>query len=225
MKHLKKVVTALGMASPFVLIGHYGALTHCVEASTYGVAALKRFNVQARPLFCSAIGYNYKTQVAVSMGIKPHDLYKLCEKSDDTPSFDEWALASLNEAPECPVHAVIEARLAGERALVDLTAGQMQPRLGWALPMHLIWYGDGWPHFENDSGYVQYMACPHATEIRGAWREYKAPKVVVDDVHELMKVAIRCDLDVDRFYETIQRAQPALFEDVSRRLTSLMAAV
>ena len=129
--YLRRMIEALKLASPIFLASRFeDGLGHCLEASIGGVGALYRRGIAARVLPCAVVVRSVEAGRCWSAGLSPSQIYSLLPSPK--PAFEEFRRARLGSGfdDDHPLHVVIEAKHEGERAIIDLTIGQL--RLGGA---------------------------------------------------------------------------------------------
>ncbi len=117
----------------------------------------------------------------------------------------------------------IEASLGDQRALLDLTIGQLL-RMGFVgAPLCTVWFGPVGPAFDLADGqtiaYWRYPGFVNRRHLR-----YRNAGLV-EDMAAFMDLALDCDLDEDRFYETLARVRPAEFELACERIVAFSKPV
>lgn len=217
--YFRKVIEALGVASPLCLAAHFeDGLAHCVEASISGAAALRRRKIQAQAIPCAIVG-SRDGDVSFAVGLSARGVYEFVEA---TGPFEEWARgSSFPEDKRFHAHMVIEARFAGERAIIDLTYGQLRQGHGLDVPLHLLAFGDGWPRSQGPGWKLAYMDSPHAAKIREETKIWVG-KGLTDDLHDMMEAALYCGCDRSRFLALLRSQQPELVDAVLPRLARFM---
>ncbi|MDI1450013.1 hypothetical protein [Polyangium sp. 6x1] len=213
MTYLERMVTALAMASPWCMAARYADLAHCIEASMGGVGALKKHRIDARPLPCVVVAGNPRAGeqgYVHALGHTAESAYEwFCshtEPGDEPPpAFEEWKTGV--SFPASSLHLIIEAKHCGKRALIDLTAGKIHEASAGQIdvPPVVVYYGEGWPDLDLDNdSYLSYAASPYREITRAPWRDHDFSGVIGDMV-DVMGVALRCNLDRDRFRREIVR--------------------
>ena len=219
--YFRRIVAALEIASPVALAMHFeDGFNHCVEASISGAAALRRRKIKAEAIPCAILGAKADGDF-FSVGLSAGDVYAILHP--DKP-FETWsaALPSPWISSGFHAHMVIEARLAGERAVIDLTYGQLRQAAGLDVPLHLFAFGEGgWPQARGSRWELTYMDSPHAEQIREDAKVWVG-KGLTEDFDDMIDLALRCDCKLDRFLGVIQSQQPELFGVVMPRLTGFM---
>lgn len=225
--HLRRMVGALLLANPISLCAQFESLSQCIEVSNCGATVLRRRNIKARALPCAVVVRAGGR--CVSAGTSQRVVYDRLLKCPDgllLPSFEEWA-AKNTQAPKdpFPIHMVVEAKIAGDRAIIDLTLGQLRRSSGADLPLHVVSYGEGWPAYSlADGTQVTYLACPYPEKIPAGCRRYKN-KTAEEGLGRLMNLALECDLDHDRFLAELARLSPKEHQRATKRLEEWMGPV
>jgi hypothetical protein len=234
--HFSRTLEAIKLVAPLTIVARYDdGLKHCVEASVAGAKALARRNIKARAIPCAVVGFHGAGQRGLSIGYSPRQLYERMEKSGGgppLPPFDEWK-SSMKGLPddEHPIHEVIEARFGRERAIVDLTIGQLRQTGdpdAHRIPYALVALGDDWPALEGDTWTFFYEASPHdpnvLAESNARVNQYSNPGFV-DDFHAMIGLALSLDNDAGRVHEQMERQQPETFRQCLTRLSTLGSPV
>jgi hypothetical protein len=205
--HLRRTIDALCLAAPFCMASRYEDMCHCVEASEAGARALRKYKVKARILPCAVMGVNAARDRCVSIGVPASTL-----RAYGGVIQDEEALAA-----ERVFHAVIEASHAGDRAVIDLTFGQLKGMHGMAPPLVQVSMVKGWPSFHLDGFDFAYgpshddeWVREHATKWNGSG--------FVDDLLNLMNAALHVRNDRDAFYGLLYHSDPDGFTSSARRI-------
>lgn len=221
--YFKRVIDALALASPFCLAPRFeNGMAHCVEASISAASALGRWKVKARPIPCAIEGFNPHAGAVLAVGLTAKELYDRHREAvgGDVEPFQEWVRAHGARLPAedgFVAHMVVEARFQGERALVDLTFGQLRGAFGIAVPMHHIGYGEGWPTLEVEGWRLSYLPSRRAHEQLAEVAGYDG-RGYASDVKALMEVALGCDCEPDAFFRILAGAQPEQFRLAMQRL-------
>jgi len=162
------------LAAPWVMVVRWGDLGHCVEMSHAGVALLRKHRIRATVLLCAVIAQTTDHGKGIVAGHTLRTLYDFYSQTKDMEPFDEWAKtqdATLQDGTlgqDYPFHLIIEAKDQQDRALLDLTAGQLRQATGGAIKMPAAvsaFNGSQWPSFELDGAVVKYMACPYPERV------------------------------------------------------------
>ena len=158
LSHFQRIIKALTMASPLILVLRYqDGLNHCIEASICAGEALARRKITTRVVPCFAVATLRTSQnSAIPIGLTPRQMYNLIDWGDrPVPPYETWKVQYADKVTEenLNTHAVLEATLGDERALIDLTLGQLREATGVAeakkLPWQVVLYGKGWQQFES----------------------------------------------------------------------------
>ncbi len=222
--HFRQTIEALALAAPVCLASQFeNGLAHCVEASICGAIALTSRKLEARAIPCAMIGVNESQGIDMAVGLTAKEVYERMSPDDGPlPSFEEWCADKRFPGGDCPIHMVIEARYHNERAIIDLTAGQLRQSHGIELPLSLHFFGEGWKEFERKGWRLMYIDSPHAEEILKKTSGVKNLGLV-GDLEDLMAVAIQVGLDRDRFWQALRRAHPQQFDIALARLNRFAA--
>ena len=104
-----KIISALQLATPFVMGARWSNYGHCMEMSVAGTAALKRFGVKAAPTICAAMLMNEEAAINGSMGMTQRQVYERIAWGDEPRQpFDEWrSKHPMLIDDESPIHCVI----------------------------------------------------------------------------------------------------------------------
>jgi len=146
-------------------------MSHCVEASQCAAAVLRRFKVKtARAMPCGVI--MHRDGKGATIGHNAKSLYDIMRPSQP---FEEWKPAYRSVvAGEFPFHVIVEATHSGDRALLDLTLGQLRKTAGYPAPINLAAYEKDWPTLDVGDGYsVMYTRCPYPDRLDPRWRDFK----------------------------------------------------
>ena len=180
---------------------------YCHQASHCGVEVLRRLGYKAEVLPCAIIAQGRGW--SCSVGHSRESSYEAYLKNQpNAPTLEQWV--ESNTSPwvnnEKPFHLVLEAwSPSNERAIADLSLGQL--RLGGYknCPSSIVWFGLGWPKFDtDDGGYILYEKCPH--EIDPAWLQCTDLEEMIEFVLKAMDIAHQCKLDPKRFSEVISQS-------------------
>jgi hypothetical protein len=184
--------------------------------SKAGSAALTReFHIQARVLPCSAVTFATTPDgdnFLHSMGASHREAHAVAKREferrwqGDFPALESW----VDHAPldhNIP-HYAIEATHRNQKALIDLTAGQIadvfQDRFGLPLdvPGTLSFiYGKGadtWPCFVNAQAQAFVSYGPTTLLDPGNWKSWPS-RGIEGEIADLMKIALSCELDEASF--------------------------
>lgn len=231
--HFRRVVDALVLVAPFCILSRYeDGLRHCVEASVSGAAELVRRRITARPIPCAAIATIDSSPASFTIGLTPRQLYDRAAFPEGArPDFEAWKSMHAAGVPdvEAPMHEVIDARFAGQRALIDLTIGQLrQTKMEGAdgIPLCAVAIGDGWPTARADGWSVTYEAPPHAPAVVAASnaqvKRYKNTAFEAD-LHDLVELALHLNVDRTRVHAEMRNQNPDGFAEVMARMAQLSA--
>ena len=230
-----RTLEALSLVAPFCIASRYeDGFKHCVEASVSGAAALRKRNIKARPIPCAvfARAASEDGETALSIGFSPKQLYDRMDRSaGPPPPYEEWKATVARGVPDedHPIHEVIEARFGKERALVDLTIGQLRQTgapATIAIPMTVVatGKGEGWPELSVGPWTIMYMESPHDPQTlatsNAKVNQYANPGFVAD-LHDMIDLALQLGLDRDRLHAEIRRQQPDVFDACVARIGSL----
>lgn len=232
--HFKRTIDALVLVAPLCIAARYeDGFKHCVEASVCGAAALRRRKVDARPIPCAVLAMGDGEASGLTIGLTPRQLYERVDfGAAERPPFEAWRADVARAVPdeEDPIHEIIEARFAGQRALIDLTIGQLRQTGhpdAMKIPLSLVSTGDGWPSFHAPGLTISYEASPHPPAViassNAKVKKYSNP-AFVDDIHDMMELALRLDLDRDRLHAELMRQQPDAFAACISRIAALGTA-
>lgn len=167
------------MASPFGLANHVeDGVAHCVKVSMSGAAALRRRKIQAEAIPCAIIGSKHEN-IPFFVGLSAKEIHHMYpDKTFDVSTVNPF-----------PMYMVIEARFAGERAVIDLSCGHLRQSQGIDVPMFIVGFGKGWPKRRGKDWRLVYMASPHAAQIRTETKEWTA-KDLTNDLNDLIEAAL-----------------------------------
>lgn len=226
--YLRKIVAALKLASPVCLAGRFeDGWAHCLEASVYGARALERRNIKARPVPCAVLGVNDANTRNLSLGLTGREIFERYEREvGETLDFEAWKAQHLQGVPDdvAPIYMVIRAHFHSEHVLIDLTSGQLGRVTGDDLPTQLdaIGPGDKWPSFNVNGWNIEYTSSPREKMVLEVAKSLN-DKGYVDDLHDLIDLALRCKLDYADFHESLAQGLPN-YPMISERLGTMMAA-
>lgn len=226
-RHFERTLQALKLAAPFALASRYeNGLAHCVEASICGAAVLSKMKIKARAVPCAIMGANTELGVNLSVGLTAQEFHaRLDWGAEERQTLDEWLSehgSSYPAAQDFVAHMVIEASFHGERALVDLTLGQLRQDHGVPVPPCEVFPFGDWPVFEAGDWMLQYAQSPRPREILREVQKYEN-KGLADDFSALMDGAIQCSLDIDLFMEVLAATQPEQFRTAASRLAMFLS--
>lgn len=108
-----------------------------------------------------------------------------------------------------PVHCIIRAGGSDGYAFIDLTAGQLWVS-GIDVPLSLVQFSEMWslPTFRlNGGGSVRYLPCPYEDKVDRSLFNQPRPNFV-DDVTDLIHIAVDCDFDLERVESVISEQFP-----------------
>ncbi len=218
----RRTIRALTLASPYVLaVRADDDLAHCLDASVCGAAALKRYNIQARAIPCAILGKAPERSLTFCVGLDVRGLYeRLSADGELLPPFELWKAehgAGLPPEGSFATHVVIEARFKGERAIIDLTLGQLRRPHRLPIPMSSVTFGDGWPALKGTGWTARYVDAPRSGDVL-ALLNTPPNKDYVADLHNLMDAALQSGLDVGRFQRAVAEGDPELFALATERL-------
>lgn len=228
----KEVVAALLNAAPFAIAPRYTDYAQCIPASIAGSIALSRFDVKAKVLPCAVMLHHETNEdLVMAIGFTSRQLYdRFIKNGPDAPSFEEWSASTCNQIPDHPepMHMAIDAQRRDERALIDLTVGQLrrlapEPK---AVPLHVAMFEPGWPGFQRNEWIGRYFKCPHGAERIAkveADAKNNAPHLsgFVEDLTDLIKLSLSLGNDEDAFFEEIERGNPQVFAAAFERIKSV----
>lgn len=224
MTYLSQMIEALKLASPICLASRFDdGLGHCLEASIGGAGALSRRGIEARVLPCAVVVQSAGAGRCWSAGLSPSQIYALLPSSK--PPFEEFRRASFgsNFDEERPLHVVIEARHAGERAIVDLTIGQLRSG-GAPVPFQLdarVAPDGGWVELNGDGLLIRYMDSPNQDHLPPDAKSDRCTGIV-DDLHDAMSLAIQCQFNFRRFHDELRSQFPKEMLTWERRIARWM---
>ncbi len=225
-RYLHRTIEALKFASPFCLATFFeNGLAHCIEASMSGAAVLTRHRIKAKAVPCCVGGNNNAEALSLSLGMTRRQVYDRFDKrTPNLPSVEEWVSTHGQEDEQAtPLHMVIKAEFAGEHAIIDLTFGQVRAKGCKDAPLHLAVYEKDWFQFDRGNWTFGYMDCPHKADVWAidAIRNYKDP-TYENVLNNLVELALQCDLDIDDFFEAVQRNFPDEYRASIERMNELM---
>lgn len=224
MTYLSQMIEALKLASPILLASRFDdGLGHCLEASIGGAGALSRRGIEARVLPCAVVVQSAGAGRCWSAGLSPSQIYALLPSSK--PAFEEFRRASFgsNFDDEHPLHVVIEARHAGERAIIDLTIGQLRSG-GAPVPFQLdarVAPDGGWVELTGDGLIITYMDSPSLDHLPPAAKPDQFAGFVAD-LHDGMSLALQCQLNSRRFLDELRSQFPQDMLTWERRIAGWM---
>lgn len=168
---LRRVVPALVAAAPWTVLAHWGEdYSHCIEVSHAGAIVLHKHGIEAHVVPCAVIAQTIDHSVHLVVGHNPRSLYDYYSKRQDLGPFEKWARtwrAIASKKDPYPIHVVLEAQHQGDRALIDLTSGQLGQAI--EMPPAAFYFGSGGPLFESEGARVGYMACPYPEQVDPAY--------------------------------------------------------
>jgi len=226
-----RTLRAYKLASPFAMAVRTDNFTHCVEASLVGAKVLRDRTIEAKAIPCVVVGANMKVEppVQLSLGLNARDIYSRLNWDNEPrrQSFEEWRqtvqVPKAMDTDRPTIHMAIEATYKGERAIVDSTIGQLRAHLKVSMVEIFPMEPDApWPAFGTKDGWeCQYEASPHAEYVQKHADGYKVPDGWVNDLDDLMQLAISCKLNEDQFFAAMKFQSPALFKMSVDRLMKL----
>lgn len=229
LSHFQRVIKALTIVSPIILALRYeDGLNHCIEASICAAEALTRRQITARVVPCFAVAaHRRKQNLIIPVGLSPREMYDQINwgTSSKLP-YETWKAQNANQVPDdkLNVHVVIEASLGDERALIDLTIGQLREAPtaeARTIPWQVIMHGPGWPGFESPDWTISYGDTLHSSEVLAPvnrmLKNYEN-RYFIDDLHDAIELVLRYDLDEARFRAEVKRQQPTEFETAMTRI-------
>jgi hypothetical protein len=227
--HFRRTVQALVLVSPLAIAARYDdGFGHCVEASVAGAAALRRHGIdKAKPVPCSVLVERDDGASTLTIGYSARQLYDQLE--GEKPSFDDWRSGPALRVPdqENPIHEVIRARVGKTSVLIDLTLGQLR-KTGTEdsekIPLRIFGVGDDWLSFHVPPWTIRYLASPHDPQViarSNANVNKCSVPAFVDDLSDLMDLALKFDLDHERLHAELLRQQPEIFKETLLRLANL----
>lgn len=229
LSHFQRVIQALTMVSPIILALRYeDGLNHCIEASICAAEALTRRQITTRVVPCFAVAVHQRQRnLLIPVGLSPKEMYDQTDwGTSPKPPYETWKAQYANQVPDDKLntHAVIEASLGGERALIDLTIGQLREAPmaeARTIPWQVVMHGQGWPLFASPDWTISYGDTLHSPEIlapvNAMLKNYKDPGFIAD-LHDAMALALEYDLDEARFRAEVKRQQPTEFETAMNRI-------
>lgn len=225
---LLRVITALEMAAPLCLAIHFEVgLDHCVEASVSGAEALTRFNIAARAVPRALEALHRSSGISLSCGVSSQQLYERRRAEDPSiVPFEIWKDMNADFLPRegLTTHMIIEAMLDGESVRVDLTLGQLRavPRPeAKTIPWQIVLTGE---QFASSDWIIRYREPLYTSDEEAeldALVRRASGSGMVDDLYDLMRLALSCDLDESRFYEEFKRRQPQTYVTAASRIAKL----
>lgn len=229
--HLQRMIDALVLVAPLCIASRYeDGFKHCVEASVCGASALRRRRIDARPIPCAVVALGEGEASALTIGLTPRQLHERIDwGAAQRQPFETWRADAARGVPDddAPIHEIIEARFAGRRALIDLTIGQLRQTGhpdAMKIPLCLVGTGDGWPSFHVPAWTISYEASPHDPTVvassNAKVNKYSNPAFVAD-IHDMMELALRCNLDRDGLQAELMRQQPEVFAACVARIAGL----
>ena len=175
-------------------------MRYCYAGSYGGASVLRRLGYDTKVLLCSVVAWGNDWGGAI--GFTAETLYeRLKEHVRGLPSFDEWKTTyhPLSIEEPYPPHLIFEATSKGDRGVVDLSVGQLSAT-GYHGPRTIAWYCKGWPRFATTHGYeFVYGPCPYPDKVNSRWLRTPNLTGLEADVMDIMKLALDCDLDQERF--------------------------
>jgi hypothetical protein len=230
----ERALRAFKLAAPFAMAVRTEDFAHCVEASLVGAKVLRDRTIDAKAIPCCVVGGNGMREppLQLSLGLNERDVYDRLRWGDEPPMpFEEWkqaqgvpTLSTLADATA--IHMAIEAQVDGKRVILDPTIGQL--RAVHKINISLVEFfecdsGSPWPAFATRDGWeLQYEDSPHVDAIEKRAAGYKIPAGWVNDLDELMQLAIDCKLYGDRFFAVMESQQPEMYQLAIARLTKLV---
>lgn len=197
MNRVERLVTALNIGGPICLALRYDHYPKCcVEASQAGAEALRRKGLKANAIQCILSVSNGGSQWWV--GATSREAFDLmCEWAEPgpRPTYEEWAKSDA-WPKEDPIHMVIEVE---DRWLLDLTTGQVGfPHMP---PSARVPIEHGWPVIGVGRGLdLRWAKLPHR-ELDDEAKAYRNEGLTLDML-DAMKLALRVELNPDRFRES-----------------------
>lgn len=189
----------------------HGRIRHGVTIQSHGLREQRRLTVRSTCVhIASTMGHRWLTAVA-------EQLLK--------PAFEEFRRASFgsNFDDEHPLHVVIEARHAGERAIIDLTIGQLRSG-GAPVPFQLdarVAPDGGWVELTGDGLIITYMDSPNLDHLPPAAKPDQFAGFVAD-LHDGMSLALQCQLNSRRFHAELRSQFPQDMLTWERRIAGWM---
>lgn len=228
----KRTLRAFKLASPFALAARTDDLKRCVEASLVGAQVLRDRTIDAKAVPCCIVGANrvVEAPVQLALGLNRRDIYARLKWGDERPlAFEEWVKtfgAGVDTSGgDISIHMAIDARAKGERVILDPTIGQLRTLHPIDIPMvefFECYPNEPWPAFATRDGWdLQYEDSPHAAAIREHAADWTIPQGWIDDLDDLMQLAIDCNLNDDRFFGALRSQQPKLYALAEVRLLKL----
>lgn len=212
-ERLGRIVESLRLAAFYALATHFeDGLRHCGEASIAAVAVLHRRGLRARVLPCAIVGAHTTHPYAFSVGLSAREVYQLqADRDSAVPPFEEWSAQQGSTVPdgEWAFHAVVETWLDGERAVIDLTLGQLLHDFGVPVPASIGAYGPGWLALEAVPWRLRYLPCPRRRQV-SAFLEGKPQRGLANDLEALMGFADAAHLDTAAMYAMLVGVQPEM---------------
>lgn len=226
-----QALRAFKLAAPFAMAVRTEDFAHCVEASLVGAQSLRALKIDARAIPCCVVGENVTLEpvVQLSLGLSEQDVYDRIAWGDEPPlSFAEWKTvtggAPLVEGKP-PIHMAIAAHAKHRRVILDPTLGQL--RAAHQVDVAVAEYfecepGQRWVAFATRGGWeLQYEDSPHAEAIEKHAAGYEVPRDWVEDLTDLMRLAIACDLNDDAFFASLRTQQPDAFRLAEKRIMKI----
>jgi hypothetical protein len=229
--YFDRTIKALRRVAPLCIAARFDdGFKHCVEASVAGAEALnRRKGIKARPMPCAVAVRHVDSDVTLTIGFASRQIYDRLPV-EGRPSFEEWRATEGRDLPdnETPFHEIIEARFGRERALIDLTFGQLRQTgapHSETLPLNVgAVVGEGWYEFDSPPWTIGYMEPPHDAKALAAFnadvKKYSNPEFVAD-IHDMMELALSVDLDPERLMTALARQQPETLRTCQSRIRAL----
>ncbi len=197
----RDTIKALVLSMPPALAIHFGALSHCMEASVVGTRILRAQGIEARPLPC-AVRATDEATCCLTSGYTQAELRAMAEALGG--ELGAGHVSDFVGEDSSPFHIVIEAQPRGGRTLIDLTIGQLIPTVAAEMPI-----AEGWPAARLGAWRVEYDESPRASYVEA--EIVKAQEVAYaglqGDVEEMMKLAKHVRCDREKFYTTLLHQQ------------------
>jgi hypothetical protein len=208
------VLNALLLASPFALALRYEGLAHCAETSISAVRALQHWGVAARAVPCGIVGWGPQGNFSCGLKVEEiRDWLRSAQGHEETPeeasAFDASVIAARTDGRFQTNNTPFHMMVAVKSTFLDLTLGQIQHVAGIPVPLQARWKGPDWPSFGAGEWNLNYLplSASRNKEVGSVVSVYQA-RGHAEDLQDLMQLALSCNCDTDRFFETLERNLP-----------------
>lgn len=218
---LKRVIQALQMAAMPALLSRFDDLSHCVEASLAGIEVLKYFGIKAQITQCGLIGQLLDSNYQFHCGTNVDEIQTFFKEKNWEIPVDLIFPAEIKTDSTYPIiHAILDIEYRDQKAIVDLTAGQNNKRdilTGFTrLPPAITYFykKQKWQHLEGAGWWLEYFEISGRLDL--ALTRFNDCKFegLKADLLSLVQLALRCELDRDLFFKSMQYSDPELFNKV-----------